>query len=290
MRRGRKRDYVRSPERYGTGRFPNSTVNWNCARRKTKRNKEDEAYEEGTAKWVVPASVRARRVRHRRAWSVWTARRAARAVDQALRIVEKLEHRAGKDADGSDRRRRGHPAADPPRLFREVRPAWALSCPRSAGLRRGRCSSCPQDALKRAQAKKMLEIIVPEGGAARFWAGARSRCVLEVLGQRARGLHARASEQCFIAPPGRSGAGARLRPAAVRGAPRVRAEQRQRPMSARLSSRTHRVQGHVPGEPAAARSIPTCRTRTISQRHRHGTLPLFHQHQSPAGSARTPTA
>lgn len=38
-------------------------------------------------------------------------------VDNALKIVETLEHRAGKDAAGGDRRRCRHYAPDFPQIF-----------------------------------------------------------------------------------------------------------------------------------------------------------------------------
>ena len=47
--------------------------------------------------------------------------RSHHTVDQALHIVENLEHRAGgKDAEGKTGRRRGYHAPDFPRIFKKV--------------------------------------------------------------------------------------------------------------------------------------------------------------------------
>ena len=46
----------------------------------------------------------------------------------------------------------------------------------------------------------------------------------------------------------------------------------------------HRLQGYVPGEAAAAVLSRTCRMPGLRERHRHGALPVLHQHQPQLGA------
>ena len=119
-------------------------------------------------------------------------------VDKALRIVEKLEHRAGKDAAGETGDGVGLLLQVPHKLM--VRAAGelgvALGGPRDYGVG---MFFFPQDALKRAQAKKMLEIIVAKEGMEFLgWRDVPVRP--EVLGQRARECMPQIS-QCFVKRP-----------------------------------------------------------------------------------------
>ena len=80
-------------------------------------------------------------------------------VDDALKIVEKLEHRAGKDASGETGDGVGLMIQVPHKLM--TRAAAALGI--QLGGRRDYGVGMfffPQDNLKRAQAQKMMEIIV----------------------------------------------------------------------------------------------------------------------------------
>ena len=84
-------------------------------------------------------------------------------VDNALKIVEKLEHRAGKDASGETGDGVGLMLQIPHRLMVRA----AAECGIELGGEREYGVGMfffPTDRLKRAQAQKMLEIIVAKEG------------------------------------------------------------------------------------------------------------------------------
>ena len=82
-----------------------------------------------------------------------------RTVDDALKIVEKLQHRAGRDASGETGDGVGLMMQIPHRLFCREMPE--LGAPRSYGVG---MFFFPQDVLSRLQAQKMLELIVGRNG------------------------------------------------------------------------------------------------------------------------------
>ncbi|MCQ2558820.1 MAG: glutamate synthase subunit alpha, partial [Oscillospiraceae bacterium] len=85
-------------------------------------------------------------------------------VDNALKIVEKLEHRAGKDASGKIGDGVGMLLQIPHKLMRKVTAELGICLPaeeRDYGIG---MFFLPQDTLKRAQAMKMLEIIIARNG------------------------------------------------------------------------------------------------------------------------------
>ena len=119
-------------------------------------------------------------------------------VDDALKIVEKLEHRAGKDASGQTGDGVGLMMQIPHKLM--VRAAAAegivLGKPRDYGVG---MFFFPADPIKRAQAKKMLEIIVAKEGM-EFLGWREVPTHPEVLGERARGCMPHIC-QCFVKRP-----------------------------------------------------------------------------------------
>ena len=84
-------------------------------------------------------------------------------VDNALSIVEKLEHRAGKDASGE--------TGDGVGILMQISHAFFLKAAKEIGIEIGEERDYgvgmfffPQDTLKRNQAKKMLEVIAKKEG------------------------------------------------------------------------------------------------------------------------------
>ena len=122
-----------------------------------------------------------------------------RTVDDALKIVEKLQHRAGKDACGETGDGVGLMMQIPHRLMvkaaREIG-IDDLGAARSYGVG---MFFLPQETLKRLQAKKMLEIIVGRHGV-EFLGWREVPVCPEVLGQTAREAQP-CIMQCFVRRP-----------------------------------------------------------------------------------------
>ena len=119
-------------------------------------------------------------------------------VDDALRIVEKLEHRAGKDASGET----GDGVGILLQVPHPLMAAWAEAQELALGDARDYGVGMfffPTDALKRAQAKKMLEIIVAKEGM-EFIAWRAVPTCPDILGETARGCMP-VIEQCFVRRP-----------------------------------------------------------------------------------------
>ena len=119
-------------------------------------------------------------------------------VDSALKIVEKLEHRAGKDASGETGDGVGVMLQVPHRLMAKAAATAGISLggPRDYGVG---MFFLPEDALKRAQAKKMMEIITAKEGM-EFLGWRDVPTHPEVLGQKALDCMPHIS-QCFIRRP-----------------------------------------------------------------------------------------
>jgi len=119
-------------------------------------------------------------------------------VDNALKIVEKLEHRAGKDASGETGDGVGLMLQIPHRLMVRA----AAECGIELGGEREYGVGMfffPTDRLKRAQAQKMLEIIVAKEGMEFLgWREVPTRP--EVLGEKARSCMPVIC-QCFVRRP-----------------------------------------------------------------------------------------
>ena len=119
-------------------------------------------------------------------------------VDSALKIVEKLEHRAGKDASGETGDGVGLMIQVPHKLMAKAAAAEgiALGGPRDYGVG---MFFFPADALKRAQAQKMLEIIASKEGLDFLgWRDVPTHP--EVLGRKALDCMPCIC-QCFVARP-----------------------------------------------------------------------------------------
>ena len=104
-------------------------------------------------------------------------------VENALKIVENLEHRAGKDAEGKTGDGVGILTQVPHTCFKRVTKPLGIQLGGEREYGVG-MFFFPQDELKRNQAKKMFEIIVEKEGL-EFLGWREVACVPDVLGQRA---------------------------------------------------------------------------------------------------------
>ena len=119
-------------------------------------------------------------------------------VDDALKIVEKLEHRAGKDAAGETGDGVGLMIQVPHKLMVKAAAAEGITLGGERDYGVG-MFFFPNDNLKRAQAKKMMEIIVAKEGME--FLGWRTVPVHpEVLGEKARSCMPCIC-QCFVKRP-----------------------------------------------------------------------------------------
>ena len=124
-----------------------------------------------------------------------------RTVDDALKIVEKLEHRAGKDAEGKTGDGVGILVQLSHRFFARAAEEAGLALPGARDYGVG-MFFFPQDTLKRSQAKKMFEVIVAKEGMAFLGWRAVPVCP-EILGRKARDRMP-FIEQAFVARPERA--------------------------------------------------------------------------------------
>ena len=123
-----------------------------------------------------------------------------RTVDDALKIVEKLEHRAGKDAEGETGDGVGILVQLSHRFFAKAAEEAGFALPGARDYGVG-MFFFPQDTLKRSQAKKMFEVIVKKEGMAFLGWRAVPVCP-EILGRKARDKMP-FIEQGFVARPDR---------------------------------------------------------------------------------------
>ena len=119
-------------------------------------------------------------------------------VDQALQIVEKLEHRAGKDADGA--------TGDGVGIMLQISHSFFQKAAKECGITLGKARDYgvgmfffPQDVLLRKQAMKLLEVICEQEGLQLL--GWREVPVnADILGMRAKSCMPYIM-QCFIKRP-----------------------------------------------------------------------------------------
>ena len=121
-----------------------------------------------------------------------------RTVDDALTIVEKLEHRAGKDAQGETGDGVGILLQISHRFFSRAAREAGVDLPPARDYGVG-MFFFPQDTLKRSQAKKMFEVIATKEGLS-FLGWRQVPVCPDVLGQRARDKMP-VIEQAFVARP-----------------------------------------------------------------------------------------
>ena len=125
-------------------------------------------------------------------------------VDNALKIVEKLEHRTGKDADGTTGDGVGIMTQLPHRLYEGAAQAAGQTLP-EAGDYGVAMIFFPQDPLKRMRSRKLMEMILArEGLSLLFW---REVPVCpEILSEKARASMPHIM-QCFIQRPAQTARG-----------------------------------------------------------------------------------
>ncbi len=119
-------------------------------------------------------------------------------VDDALKIVEKLEHRAGKDAAGE--------TGDGVGILTQVSHGFFKSAARDCGIALGSAGDYavgmfffPQDKVRRSQAQKMFEVILKKEGL-RLLGWRQVPTCPEILGQKARSCMPHIV-QCFVERP-----------------------------------------------------------------------------------------
>ncbi|MCR4788733.1 MAG: glutamate synthase large subunit [Lachnospiraceae bacterium] len=105
-------------------------------------------------------------------------------VDDALHIVENLEHRAGKDAEGKTGDGVGILTQVPHKFFKKVCKSLGIKLGDERGYAVGNFFF-PVNELKRAQAKKMFEVIVEKEGL-KFLGWRNVPIHPDVLGQKAK--------------------------------------------------------------------------------------------------------
>ena len=126
-------------------------------------------------------------------------RQSYETVDSALKIVEKLEHRAGKDAEGKTGDGVGILLQISHQFFQKAATECGIQLGEARDYGVGMCFF-PQDTLRRNQAKKMFEVIVAKEGM-EFLGWRKVPVCPEVLGQKALSKMPNI-QQAFVKRPG----------------------------------------------------------------------------------------
>ena len=203
-------------------------------------------------------------------------RKSHQTVDDALAIVERLEHRAGKDAEGKTGDGVGILLQISHKFFSKVAEELNISLGNEREYGVG-MFFFPQSEHLRAQAMKLFEVVTRKEGL-EFLAWRKVPVNPDAVGQKARDCMP-AIWQCFIKKPAKVSKGIDFdrKLYIVR---RVFEQASNGTYVPSLSSRTIVYKGMflVHDRPAGPR-LRVC--------HRHGAQPLLHQHQ-PQLDARTP--
>ena len=125
-------------------------------------------------------------------------------VDDALKIVEKLEHRAGKDAEGKTGDGVGILTQIPHAFFARAAAEASIALPGRRDYGVG-MFFLPRDGLKRRQAQRQFELVTEKEGMA-FLGWREVPVHPEILGQRARDKMP-SIFQAFVARPGEKAPG-----------------------------------------------------------------------------------
>lgn len=123
-------------------------------------------------------------------------------VDDALKIVEKLEHRAGKDAEGKTGDGVGILTQIPHAFFARAAAEASIALPGRRDYGVG-MFFLPRDGLKRRQAQRQFELVTEKEGMA-FLGWREVPVHPEILGQRARDKMP-SIFQAFVARPEETG-------------------------------------------------------------------------------------
>ena len=211
-------------------------------------------------------------------------RKSHQTVSDALSIVERLEHRAGKDAEGKTGDGVGILLQISHKFFSKVADELNISLGNEREYGVG-MFFFPQNEHLRAQAMKLFELVTRKEGL-EFLAWRRVPVDPDAVGQKARDCMP-SIWQCFIKKPARVSKGIDFdrRLYIVR---RVFEQASNGTYVPSLSSRTIVYKGMFLVQTCAA-SMPTCRTRIMNPLSAWCTA-VFLPTPTPAGCVHTPTA
>ena len=203
--------------------------------------------------------------------------RTRKTVTDALTIVERLEHRAGKDAKGETGDGVGILVQLPHEFF--VKNVRELKLPADGSFGVG-MFFFPQEETARNQAKKLFEVVLEKEGL-NFLGWREVPTVDSVLGKTALDCKP-AIWQGFVKRPRNVKAGLEF-DRRLYIARRIFEKTNRNTYVCSLSSRDYRIQGHV-SRPSAAEILPGSAESRLPVGHRAGAFPLFHKYLSFLGA------